>query len=121
MNLALFLLCGLAAAATIAVVVLVAVFDWAHASRAERLALGSIAGGMVWAAPSRFAAGGLTLGDLLLLAGVLALVLLTYGRRLARHVDQVERQAGNAPRLTVGWCGPDAIEPQLRAGRSRRR
>ncbi len=107
MNWPLLLLCGGLVAAIVTIVVLVALLDWAHAPRGERVALTTIAAGLVWAAPGRFAAGGVGLGDLVLLGGVLALVLITYGRRVARHADQVDGKVdGRAGPIGVRWAEP---------------
>lgn len=120
MNLALIMLCGGLASAIVTIVVLVALLDWAHAPRPERIALAVIASGLVWAAPGRLAAGGVGLGDLVLLGGVLALVILTYGRRIARHADQVDGQLdGRAGPIGVGWADPAAAPAKPPASRPR--
>ena len=88
---ALFLIpCIGLAVAIVAIVVMVALLDWADAPRGERIALCAIASGLVMAAPSRLSAGHVGLGDLLFLAGVLALVVLTYGRRIQRHARAID-------------------------------
>jgi len=121
MSVILFLACGAVAAATILAVVLVAVLDWAAAPFLERLALCGIGAGLVWGAPSRLAAGGLGFGDLVLLVGILGLVLLTYGRRLARHADLVDGRLDGQVRFPfLAWANPERIEAELRDGQSRR-
>lgn len=88
---ALFLIpCGALAIAIVAIVVLVALLDWASAPRGERIALCAIASGLVMAAPSRLSAGYVGLGDLVFLAGVLALVVLTYGRRIEQRARSID-------------------------------
>ncbi|MEW6020169.1 MAG: hypothetical protein AB1760_19090 [Pseudomonadota bacterium] len=113
MNLAIILICGGLASAIVTIFVLVTLLDWAEATRGERMAMGAIAGGLVWAAPDRLHAGGVGLGDLIFLAGVLALIVVTYTRRILRHVDQLDGKAdGRAGPIGVGWGAP----PDDRAG-----
>jgi len=83
------IICALLAATIVAIVVMVAVLDWAgDQPLVRRLALYALAGGLVWAGPSRFAAHpGPNLGDLMFLLAVGALLLMAYGRGLADHAD----------------------------------
>ncbi len=90
MSAALVVACAAIAALTVAAVVVVAVLDWAHAPRSERLAISAIGAGLTWGAPGRLAAGGVGLGDLVLLIGVFALIAVVYGRRLALRADQLD-------------------------------
>ena len=113
MNLALTLICGGLAAAIVMIFVLVTLLDWAAATRGERMAMSWIAGGLIWAAPSRLHAGGVGLGDLIFLAGVLALIVVTYTRRILRHVDELDGKLdGQVGPIGVGWSAP----PDDRAG-----
>lgn len=109
MNLVLILICGALASAIVTIFVLVTILDWAEASRGERLALALISGGLVWAAPGRLEAGGVGLGDVVFLVGVLALVVVTYTRRILEHADQLDGKAdGKLGPIGVGWAHPRA-------------
>lgn len=90
MSAALVVVCAAITALTVGAVILIAVLDWAHAPRLERLAISAIGAGLTWAGPGRLAAGGVGLGDLILLVGVLALVGLVYGRRLVSRADELD-------------------------------
>lgn len=109
MNLSLILICGALASSIVCIFVLVTILDWATSTMGERLAMGVIAGGLIWAAPGRLHAGGVGLGDVIFLAGVLALIIVTYTRRILEHADQMDGQAdGKLGPIGVGWAHPRA-------------
>lgn len=111
MNLTLILICGGLASAIVTVFVLVTILDWASATRGERMSMGVIAGGLLWAAPGRLHAGGVGLGDVIFLAGVLALIVVTYTRRILEHADAMDGRAdGKVGAIGVGWRPPDPGE-----------
>ncbi|MDP2214991.1 hypothetical protein [Phenylobacterium sp.] len=112
MNLALILICGALASSIVCIFVLVTILDWAEATLGERLAMGVIAGGLIWAAPGRLGAGGVGLGDVIFLAGVLALIVITYTRRILEHADELDGRAdGKVGPIGVGWGRPRTGDP----------
>lgn len=79
------------AAAIVALVVLVALCGWAgRVPRWQRVGLCLIAAGVLWAGPGRLQGAPVSLGDLLMLLGVLVYGLSVYGRQLRDHVDQLD-------------------------------
>jgi len=111
MSLLFLILCGILAVVLVSIVVLVVLLDWASAPRGERLALSAIASGLVLAAQPRLTAGNVGLGDMIFLGGILALVVLTYGRRIAQRA-----QSFDAPFLT-GERGSEIVTTIARTRR----
>lgn len=103
MSLLFLSLCGLLSFALVAIVVLVVLLDWASAPRGERLALSAIASGLILAAQPRLSAGNVGLGDLIFLGGILALVVLTYGRRVAQRARSFDTP------FLAGERGPEIV------------
>lgn len=79
------------AACVIGVVLMIVLFDRRTAPpRAQRVGLSMMAGGLLWAAPSRMLGGSPGLGDLIFLLGLLVLLLALYGGHLVRRVDGLD-------------------------------
>ncbi|WP_309629612.1 hypothetical protein [Brevundimonas sp.] len=104
-------LCGVLAISIVSIVVLVALFDWASAPKGERLALSAIASGLLMAAHPRLSAGNVGMGDLIFLGGILALVVFTYGRRLAQRAQR------HTPPFLAGDRGPEIVTTIARTRR----
>lgn len=84
---------ALVAAAVVALVMVVAVFDHrCPVPKGQRVGLCLMAAGLMWAGPARFLGAATGPGDLMFMIGLLILLLALYGRGLARRVDALDGQ-----------------------------
>lgn len=77
--------------AGVGAVVLAILLGWAgEVPLAKRIGLVMLLGGMIWAAPVRYFAGGIGAGDLMFLSGILTSLLAQHGRDLIDRAQRIE-------------------------------
>lgn len=79
------------AAGVVAVVLAIVLLDRRTAPpRGQRIGLSMMAGGLLWAGPSRMLGGSPGMGDLVFLLGLLILLLALYGGQMVKRVDAID-------------------------------
>lgn len=111
----------LLAAAVVAVVVLIALLGWGgQLSLRRRLCLALIGAGIVWAGPARFLGHPAGMGDLMLLAGLLGLLVDLHGPSLWKKANGLDGRIDGRVDLQRAF-GAAASRPSARRAEPRPR